>query len=73
MIVAAVLYDETAQYQLTHGLFDGVALDDRVGIQHAALVAFDESLNQTDSECRWTSAQQHKLRGFIDLVEALNP
>ena len=39
MIVAAAVYDETAAYQLTHGLFEGVASDDRAHVHKTVLMS----------------------------------
>ena len=75
MVVAAVLYDDTAARQLTHGLFDGVP--DPANRQRARqnmLYAFTEALNPPDGRgCRWTVEQQARIRGFIETVEALQP
>ena len=74
MVVAAALYDKTAQRQLTHGLFDGVAPDDRAGMQRAALAAFTGELNPPSGRwSRWTDVQQQQLREFVAIVEALEP
>ena len=73
MIVAAVLYDETAEQQLTTGLFDGAEPDDRASMRTNVLNVFAEALNPGFGECRWTEQQQDQIRGFIELVEALEP
>ena len=75
MVTAAVLYDDTAARQLTHGLFDGVPdPDDRQQFRTSVLEAFNEALNPPDGrECRWTVEQQTKLAGFVETVEASQP
>ena len=69
MIVAAGLYDETAQAQLTTGLFDGVRATERVRVHYDTLGMFESALNPSDSGCRWSVAQQDKLRWFIDMLK----
>ena len=71
LFAAAALYDETAEYQLTHGLFVGAANKHR--LRDRALVALKEALNPPAGECRWTVEQQHRLRGFVAVVEGLQP
>ena len=73
MTVAAALYDETAQYQLTHGLFDGVTSWYHSEIHDRTRRLFGDVLIPTDGESRWTPEQQERIRGFIDIVEALKP
>ena len=74
MGVAAALYDETAAEQLTTGLFDGVDPTLRQRLQTQARVAFESELCRAVApQRRWTKDQQDKLRGFIDIVEALQP
>ena len=72
MFAAAVLYDETAAYQLTHGLFDGWNhdVDNRAVAQSRVQERFSEELNPP---CRWTDTQQQRLREFVHTVEALEP
>ena len=73
VVVAAVLYDETAEYQLTHGLFDAVPYRDECLRTHA-LKTFAEALSPfPDGKCRWSPEQQDKIRGFMDVIEALDP
>ena len=71
LFAAAALYDETAQHQLTHGLFVG-ATNKRL-LRNRALVALKEALNPPAGECRWTVEQQHRLRDIVDIVEGLQP
>ena len=73
MITAAVLHDETAQQQLTHGLFEGVDPTDRRQVRRAAVDMFSGQLNPTDRVCCWTPTQQTRLQRFIETVEALKP
>ena len=74
MVAAAALYDKTAETQLTTGLFDGAAPDNRAGMQQAISRTFAKALNPPDSgECRWTVEQQTRIHGFINTVEALEP
>ena len=82
MVAAAALYDETALEQLTTGLLDdpdhytfpGWDRDDYTAVLQRAQNVFAEALNPPgDGECRWTPAQQQRLRSFIDVVEALKP
>ena len=73
LIVAAVLYDETAAAQLTTGLFAGYQTHERVHLQNRVRDVFQQSLNPGNGSCLWTDEQQHRLRGFIETVEALQP
>ena len=74
MICAAALYDETAEAQLTTGLFDGAGGHERrEGLKRNALGVLNHALNPTSSELGWTPEQQDQIRGFITAVEALNP
>ena len=70
MIVAAVLYDETAEQQLTTGLFDVTSVQHRRIIRERMLGLFDDALTPL---CQWTPEQQERLRGFIEVVETLEP
>ena len=72
MVVTAALYDETAQHQLTTGLFDVVAPSRRAAVQKRVLQQFRSELEPWHGECRWTSEQQERLRGFTDTVKAGN-
>ena len=83
VIVAAALYDETAEQQLTTELFEGVGATNRDMMRTNMLKVFGEALNTSqfettaghhrDGTCLWDQPQQNRIRGFIDLVEALNP
>ena len=74
MVAAAVLYDDTAERQLTHGLFDGVPDPEvRHWLRLNALKTFNEALNPPGGECRWTSEQQTRISGFVETVDALEP
>ena len=87
--VTAALHDETAAYQLTHGLFDGAAdVQQRRELKTNALVALNNVLNPPDDdqwthsqkartrmfrERKWTAAELDRIRSFIDTIEALQP
>ena len=71
MICAAALYDETAQYQLTTGLLDGVDTYRHETTRLRALNVFRYGLNPEDGDSRWTAEQQNRIRGFIETVEGL--
>ena len=78
MVTAAALYDNVAEEQLTTGLFDGVEKTDREEVQRNVLEVFKEHANPDKYQgpppnCRWSSEQQTRIRGFIDTVEALVP
>ena len=78
MAAAAALYDETAEQQLTTGLFDGMKPSNlettrRVDARRQAAQVFRDELNPEFSECRWTPQQQTRLRSFIDTIDALQP
>ena len=74
MVVAAALYDETAQRQLTHGLFDATIYRvQRHKLKSNVRKALDRSLDPLDGECRWTLEQQDRIREFINIVKALEP
>ena len=73
MIVAAALYDETAAYQLTHGLFDGLRAPHRTSGRTVAHKLLLNALHPDYRPCRWTEQQQLRIRGFINTVEALEP
>ena len=74
MIVAAALYDDTAQQQLTTGLFDGGVHDrERCHLRNQALELFDYALSPANGECRWTDEQRDQISGFIAVVEGLVP
>ena len=74
MIVAAALYDDTAERQLTTGLFDGeVDERERRRLRNLALDVFDYALNPAFKECRWTSNQQSQIRGLRLVVGGLKP
>ena len=68
-----MLYDECAEYQLTHGLVDGVEPEDRGFLQIQVERAFKKQLNPGISGCRWNPQQQIRLRTFIDVVASLKP
>ena len=69
MIVAAALYDETAEQQLTTGLYDGLNAEQRVDARTNTLRILTEALNPTDQiECRWTPEQQQRLQSFYSLI-----
>ena len=80
MFAAAALYDKTAEHQLTTGLFDTwnhnsdsrsvTDVDDRIVAKQRVVERFEETLKEP---CRWTDEQQERLRGFVTIVEALNP
>ena len=72
MVCAAALYDETAERQLTTGLMDGIQRN-RADVQQAAVDMFTEALHPGVGECRWTPEQQTRIRGFIDVIEGLEP
>ena len=69
MIAAAALYDDTAQHQLTHGLFATATAETRDRLRHNTLEVFAQELKQP---CPWTDEQQNQIRVFIDLVETMN-
>ena len=78
LVVVAALYDETAQYQLTHGLFDVADRWDRRRIQQHALEALNHALNpgslpDPHHEHCWTPEQTEQIHGFIKTVEGLKP
>ena len=83
MTAAAALYDETAAQQLTTDLFVGVHPDKRCHARDSALGIFRYALDPSHgswmptvdhpTECRWTEQQQDQLRGFIKIVEGLEP
>ena len=74
MCVAAVLYDELAEKQLTSDLFVGIEpVSNRRVVRECTLQTFADALNPTEGECRWTPEQQHRIRGFIKTVEGLEP
>ena len=74
VIVAAALYDETAAQQVTTVLLAGVGHDNRADTQENVLYIFLQALHPADGdECRWTPEQQDRIRGFINMVEALKP
>ena len=75
IVAGAVLYDETAQQQLTHGLFAGAERFcwRRVALRTQTLAAFNEALQPYHGDCRWSDEQQARIRGFIDVIEALEP
>ena len=69
MVTAAALYDETAAAQLTTDLTAGVDTDSVDTLRTNILKAFTEALNPGIGKCRWNEQQQHKLRGFIKILE----
>ena len=77
LIVAAALYDTTAAQQITTELFIGVqdwdSLVHRRKAQKNARDIFNNALNPADGECRWTPTQQHRIRGFVDMIDCLEP
>ena len=82
MVVAAALYDETAATQLTTGLFDAAPDWERRHLRDHVLELFNDALNPKTpggnfgSEAkpsRWKPEQQNRIRGFINIVEALQP
>ena len=73
MITAAGLYDNTAQRQLTTGLFDAIPAYNRRYLQIHMLSVFEQQLNPDTGTSRWTTQQLQRIRGFIDTVEALEP
>ena len=74
MIVAAALHDDTAATQLTTELF-ACAADDRQrsNLKTNAENVLNEALNPDHGQNRWTEEQQTRIRGFLKVVEALNP
>ena len=83
MIVAAALYNETAERQLTSDLFVGVGFGERVSPfqrveeRNDALIktrdVFLNALTPETGECCWTAEQQQRIRGFVDVIENLEP
>ena len=73
LLCAAALYDDTAQHQLTHGLFDVGDQSEKRWLQKNVVDAFTRQLDPADGECQWTVEQQHRLRGFIETVRELEP
>ena len=88
MCVAAMLYDETAETQLTTDLFVGVEPEKRnygqrnykdrnVLTQRNVLRMLHSQAarrNSDDpSDSWWTETQHNRILGFIDVVEALKP
>ena len=72
LFVAAMLHDECAEYQLTTGLFAAAEDSKRARFCRTRLLSIlKEALNPPSGVCYWTPEQQTKLRGFIDIVEAL--
>ena len=77
-VTAAVLYDETAETQLTTGLFEGVEPEEQAQMRTNVLSVFTEELigpvfEIDDGQCRWDTEQQARIRGFINTVEGLMP
>ena len=73
MVVAAALYDETAEQQLTTGLFDGVDDWNRPDLRDDTLEVFADVLDPPDgAPCRWTANQRTRIRSFVDVVEGLD-
>ena len=74
MVCASALYDEQAAYQLTAGLFDSTnSLNRRFELKSGALTALKSGVDPPNRPVRWTPEQQHRLREFFDVVEALKP
>ena len=71
LIVAAALYDKTAETQITTDLFNTVKPFHRVEHQTRTLDIFNETLNNPAS--RWTTPQRTRIEEFIETVEALQP
>ena len=69
LIVAAALYDETAAEQLTTGLFDGVPTYEHRQMLKRRTELLEDALNPSEGACRWTAEQQHRIRGFVDVIE----
>ena len=73
LICAAALHDDTAQQQLTTGLFDGIAdATQRRRLKRNIVTVLEPALNRSEGE-DWTVEQQTRLRSFVVIVEALNP
>ena len=74
MLAAAALYDNIAEQQLTTGLFDGVDPEQRHCVQERIQEWFRLELNPPFGDrSRWTVEQTERIKGFVDLVEALEP
>ena len=71
MVCAAALYDETAEKQLTTGLFDGVEPENRGFLQTNLFRVFNQQLNLDPDKCRWTVEQQDRIAGFINVIDGL--
>ena len=69
LIVAAALYDETAERQLTTDLFVPGA---RRSLHASVLWAFKNALNPAVGECRWGSTHQDQIRGIITVLEDMD-
>ena len=65
LIAAAVLYDETAEQQLTTGLFDGVALDEQWIVQDRVLEIFRYALTPYIQRS-WTNRRHGASRVSMD-------
>ena len=71
MVVAAVLYDNTAERQLTTGLFDGVPSDDHQYLVTKTRKIFVAAMNPYTGQCRWNTEQQDRIGGFIDTLDGI--
>ena len=74
LVIAAALYDPTAEKQLTTGLVDGVVDErDRYELRLRVRTIFDQTLKPDALFSRWTGQQQHRLRSFVDVIDGLEP
>ena len=71
MVTAAALYDETAEQQLTTGLYDGVEPANRDLLKKNLLDVFNQQLNLDPFTTRWTIEQQDRISRFINIITGL--